>query len=1516
MASEEVHMLLGFRREIDKMHIKLRDLKNFLADADRRNITDKRVQEWVSQLKRAMYEAADILDLCQLKAMERGMSNANVGCCNPLLFCMQNPSHAHDIGTRIKALNKRLDIIMERSAAFSFIRLGSYEDRNSKVHGSHSSNKRRETSGEFDRSGVVGEKIEQDTRKLVEIMLSEKEVNTNIMVVAVVGVGGIGKTTLAQKVFNDEALNVEFEKSIWLSINKDFDKVDLLRTIITQAGGQHGREKALAVLQPILATSLKGKKLFLVLDDVWDHEAWDDVLKTSLSNVVSQGSRVLVTTRDERVARRMKAVLPYHHVDKLEEEDAWSLLKKQIISSETDECEIDMLKDIGVQIVGKCDGLPLALKYISLHGCKQFVKLPGSIVKLGQLRYLNFNATSIKGIPRGFCALTNLRVLLGFPTQVDGDCCSLEELGPLSQLKILDLNGLENITTSSLAAKAKLADKVHLTTLVLNCGSILGDDGLIKEEYCVSEEEQQQMENVFHELCPPPRLESLDMRGYFGRWPPRWMMSSSDVPLQSLRILFIVDLACCTQLPDGLCRLPYLEFIQIKRAPAIKCVGPEFMQSNNHYNARPAQMVAAFPRLHKMELIRLVEWEEWDWEEQVQAFPVLQVLTLGRCKLKCLPPGLASQARALNKLSVSYVQGIFSVENFPSLVELELDENLDLERITNLPRLQKLTIEDCPKLKVLEGVPALQRLVLLDNNMETLPEYMGGINPMHFELYCSLALLASIAIGQSGPGWDKFGHVQHVKAYAREGDNGRKWYVLYTAKPYNLETNVSLSFMSTGTLTAFEDAQRFESLFKMRRKTFSYICSLLMGPSMEDMNSYTFVDGRVMSLEDRVAVALRRLQSSDPTESIASSVGVNESVILSVTERFVDTVWEQAVHHSTWPDCSEKDEIKSKFEKIHNMHNCCGVICTTHVPFGPNCNHVKNDCIQMQLVIDPDMRFKNIWLGLPSSMNQSSLLHDSNLFKECEKGDLLNGSKIKVALDGSEVGEYIIGDAGYPLLPWLLTPYKEEDLSDSKAEFNRRHSAATTRALKALARLEDTWKCLHGEAWWPADLETRSRMIYACCRLHNVVIEMEDDAAMLSTKRRNYSNEVRQIAMEDAIRARDMLSQHFMASRSSKSGGTLTAFEDAQKFESVFKMTRKTFSYICSLVMGPSMEDMNSYTFVDGSVLSLQDRVAVALSRLQSSEPTESIASSVGVNESVILSVTERFVDTVWERAVHHSSWPDCSEKDEIKSKFEKIHNMHNCCGVICTTPVPFGPNCNHVKNDCIQMQLVIDPDMRFKNIWLGPASSMNQSSLLHDSNLFKECEKGDLLNGSKLKVALGGSEVGEYIIGDAGYPLLPWLFTPYEEEDLSDSKAEFNRRHSAATTRALKALARLKDTWKCLQGEAWWPADLKTLSKMIYACCRLHNIVIELEDDAAMLSTKRKHYSKEVRQIFLEKEEVRQIAMEDAIRARDMLSQHFMASRSCKSGEQDDEAASSGSGGKNEKQEAQTRREDEHIIN
>ena len=75
---------------------------------------------------------------------------------------------------------------------------------------------------------------------------------------------------------------------------------------------------------------MDGHKTLLVMDDVWNYEAWECVLKTPLVNVLACGSRVVVTTRDIRVARGMMAEEPYHHVKKLEPEVAWSLLKNQV----------------------------------------------------------------------------------------------------------------------------------------------------------------------------------------------------------------------------------------------------------------------------------------------------------------------------------------------------------------------------------------------------------------------------------------------------------------------------------------------------------------------------------------------------------------------------------------------------------------------------------------------------------------------------------------------------------------------------------------------------------------------------------------------------------------------------------------------------------------------------------------------------------------------------------------------------------------------------------------------------------------------------------------------------------------------------------------------------------------------------------------------------------------------------------------------------------------------------------
>lgn len=190
---------------------------------------------------------------------------------------MRNLLHAHDIGIRLKNLNKKLDDIGKRSTTFNFINLTSYEDHGRVIVSFNLAS--RETTDEIDKLGVVGEKIEQDTRNLVEL-LTRKDVHEHhgVMVFAIVRVGGIGKTTLAKNIFNNDVIQQEFRKKIWLSVNQDFNEFDLLERAITEARGDRQSARNIkAALVRTLKEALEGYKTLLVMDDVWDHQAWECV---------------------------------------------------------------------------------------------------------------------------------------------------------------------------------------------------------------------------------------------------------------------------------------------------------------------------------------------------------------------------------------------------------------------------------------------------------------------------------------------------------------------------------------------------------------------------------------------------------------------------------------------------------------------------------------------------------------------------------------------------------------------------------------------------------------------------------------------------------------------------------------------------------------------------------------------------------------------------------------------------------------------------------------------------------------------------------------------------------------------------------------------------------------------------------------------------------------------------------------------------------------------------------------
>lgn len=365
IAKEEVEMLLGVPGEITKLETTLGDLSAIMADAEMAHIRSSAVERWVRELKDAMYDVDDILDLCQIMEEAGGdedlaptatAASSSRHCYFKIpakkFFCFRNPVAAHEIGRKIKALNKRLRDISERSSRFGFIvrELNSSILTHSAINEAAArSDSNQKTGPSMVRSDVVGDKIERDAQALVDLLLqkdqnqkvddddahhvvtAESKSSCVVVSAAIVGAGGIGKTTLARMVFNDNKVEQNFDERIWLSINKEANQVSVLRSAVaalgrSSYGGTVGDDRAL--LECALKRVARRKKLLVVMDDVWNEDVWSDLLRAPLVDA-APGSRVLVTTRNDEVARRMKAQ-HLHRVDKLQGNDAWILLKNQV----------------------------------------------------------------------------------------------------------------------------------------------------------------------------------------------------------------------------------------------------------------------------------------------------------------------------------------------------------------------------------------------------------------------------------------------------------------------------------------------------------------------------------------------------------------------------------------------------------------------------------------------------------------------------------------------------------------------------------------------------------------------------------------------------------------------------------------------------------------------------------------------------------------------------------------------------------------------------------------------------------------------------------------------------------------------------------------------------------------------------------------------------------------------------------------------------------------------------------
>lgn len=350
--SEESRILVGFRDQFEKLKNELQLMQSFLKEAERLKRRNEVLRSIMGNLRELIYEAEDILADCQLQ-----VKNIDDPISNGWLTCIQAPKlpFQYQYGKRLVEINGKISVIKNNISSYLGVPVmnqsgGTVDPNNDQMP--------RWSSPVYDHTQVVG--LEGDTRKMMDWLF---EANHDILAIGVVGMGGLGKTTLAQTVFNHRVIEDRFERRMWVSVSQTFTEEQILRSILRNLGDASVGDDNGQLLWKI-KQYLLGRRYLIVMDDVWSLDVtWWRRIYEALPK--GNGSSVIITTRIEDVARKMGVTEARIHWPKcLSKDDSWLLFRKVAFAATGGVCNHRELESVGEEIVEKCKGLPLAIKAV------------------------------------------------------------------------------------------------------------------------------------------------------------------------------------------------------------------------------------------------------------------------------------------------------------------------------------------------------------------------------------------------------------------------------------------------------------------------------------------------------------------------------------------------------------------------------------------------------------------------------------------------------------------------------------------------------------------------------------------------------------------------------------------------------------------------------------------------------------------------------------------------------------------------------------------------------------------------------------------------------------------------------------------------------------------------------------------------------------------------------------------------------------------------------------------------
>ncbi|KAL7198543.1 hypothetical protein ACSBR2_020936 [Camellia fascicularis] len=353
----------GIHTQLSDWTNTLSQIQALLTDAEDKQLTDRVVNQWLDDLQDLAYDLDDLVDDFSTEALRQKLmsepplaSSSKVWNIIPTCCTNFKPTSVmfnFKMRSKIEEIKTRLRNSFEQCSKLNLVKIVGTTPTPTKTW------QKPESTSLIDEPRIYGR--EHDQSKIIELLVrGDESSHSNIGVIPIVGMGGIGKTTLAQMVYNHETVQKHFDLKVWVCVSDEFNIMRITKAIYDLVTSQTCSFNNLEQAQVKLKNALAGKKFLIVLDDVWNKKDSDwNVLKKPF-NDGAQGSKVLVTTRDREVAGMMTTV-ELHDVKILSKEDCWSLFAQHAFANTSIDAYPNLVP-IGKEIVEKCKGLPLAAR--------------------------------------------------------------------------------------------------------------------------------------------------------------------------------------------------------------------------------------------------------------------------------------------------------------------------------------------------------------------------------------------------------------------------------------------------------------------------------------------------------------------------------------------------------------------------------------------------------------------------------------------------------------------------------------------------------------------------------------------------------------------------------------------------------------------------------------------------------------------------------------------------------------------------------------------------------------------------------------------------------------------------------------------------------------------------------------------------------------------------------------------------------------------------------------------------